>query len=67
MLTFTAQQHFGEGSMMKKYLCILAVLLFFVLNSGTSHACTGVYIGKEASADGTFMDIVFTQEFLSCF
>ena len=29
--------------MMKKYLCILAVLLFFVLNSGTSHACTGVY------------------------
>lgn len=41
--------------MMKKYLCILAVLLFFVLNSGTSHACTGVYIGKEASADGTFI------------
>ena len=41
--------------MMKKYLCILAVLLFFVLNSGTSLACTGVYIGKEASADGTFI------------
>ena len=41
--------------MMKKYLCILAVLVFFVLNSSTSYACTGVYIGKEASADGTFI------------
>lgn len=40
---------------MKKTWCILAVFLFFVLASGTSYACTGVYIGKEASADGTLI------------
>ena len=40
---------------MKKTLCILAVFLFFVLASATSYACTGVYIGTEASTDGTLI------------
>ena len=52
---FMQRQHPEEVPIMKKTLCILAVFLFFVLASGTSYACTGIYIGKEASADGTLI------------
>ncbi len=40
---------------MKKYLGLLLVLFCFVLHGGKASACTGVYIGPEASDDGTVM------------
>ena len=39
---------------MKKILCpLIPLLLLFCLFSGTAHACTGVYIGREATTDGS--------------
>ena len=39
---------------MKKVLCIMIYMMICLLAAGAS-ACTGVYIGKEASADGTII------------
>ena len=39
---------------MKKILCLLLpLLLLFCLFTGTAYACTGVYIGREATTDGS--------------
>ena len=40
--------------MMKKVLCLTICLMICLLSAG-AFACTGVYIGKEASADGTII------------
>jgi len=40
--------------MMKKVLCIMICMVICFLAAGAS-ACTGVYIGKEASTDGTII------------
>ena len=39
---------------MKKILCpLIPLLLLFCLFTGTAYACTGVYIGREATTDGS--------------
>ena len=39
---------------MKKVLFpLIPLLLLFCLFSGTAYACTGVYIGREATTDGS--------------
>ena len=39
---------------MKKILCLLVCILFCLLTVSAS-ACTGVYIGKDVSTDGTYI------------
>ena len=39
---------------MKKVLCIAICVMICLLSAG-AFACTGVYIGKEASTDGTII------------
>ena len=43
---------------MRKMKCILLSLLFVIVNAGVAYACTGVYVGKDASING---DIIIAR------
>lgn len=44
-----------EECIMTKLKCILLTLLLVIVNAGFAYACTGVYIGKDASTNGNII------------